>query len=118
MQSVLETLDTLHVALAGEQVPPRFSWLYVFENDDLVRMEAEVFRAVGAAVSGAVEWSEAEALVHEWQESAIVAESGILRAALDEDSDEEYPLLHPGTVFSFQETSIGATKVCPESKNQ
>lgn len=117
MQAALETLAAIHSALSGEPLSAQFCWLDAFEKDDLARMNAEVFSSVGEAVSGAVEWNEVEALTHEWKESALVAKSGVLLAALSEDSAEEYPLLHPDIVLPYQEPSILTTQVCPDATN-
>ena len=117
MRQALSALVEMHVALAGDPVAPTFSWLEVFEKDDLQRLISEVFSAVGKAVSGATEWGEVEAVIHEWKESAQVAKSGILDAAMFEDLVEECPLFHPDDVLQYQEPLMLTTGPCQEPKN-
>lgn len=105
MKSALEVLAAVHLALAGEPVAPQFSWLDVFEKDDLQRFASEVFSMVAkvhAKVdSEAADWREVEAVLHEWRESALVAKSGVLDAAVTENSAEECPLCHPDDVLPY-----------------
>ena len=109
MKSALAALAEMHRALAGESVSAEFSWLAVFEKDDLERLVSEVFGAVGTALSGADDWSEVEAVIHEWQESALVAKSGVLDASRPDDSVDESPLFHPNEL-NYQEACWGPVR--------
>jgi hypothetical protein len=92
-------LSEAHLAIAGEKPSPYFAWLSVYEKDDLEKLVSEVFSAVRKATGKVVHWDQVEAVIHEWRESAIVAHSGALDAAMHDDERDETPLQHPEDVL-------------------
>jgi hypothetical protein len=91
-------LSEANAAITGSQVSEPFKWLQVYERDDLQKLVAEVLQATRKAASNEYDWDEVEALIHEWRESAIVAQSGVLDAAVQE-LPEELPLESPEEVW-------------------
>ena len=117
MKMAFGFLSEAHRALIGESVAPQFSWLKIYDKDDLQRLFSEVFSAVGKATSGAGDWNEVQAVIHEWKESALVAESGVLDDAVFRDAVEEIPLCHPDAVLQYQAPLPLTEGQCPESTN-
>lgn len=91
-------LSEAHAAIAGSQVSEPFKWLQAYERDDLQKLIAEVLQTTRKAASNECDWDEVEALIHEWRESALVAQSGVLDAAMHEPP-EELPLESPEEVW-------------------
>jgi hypothetical protein len=85
----------------SELIPPVMSWIKVFDDEERLTMLSEIFTAcVRASEEG--DWDHVSDLIHQWHESAIVAESGILRAAMASEGDEQ-PLPNPETVVAETE---------------
>jgi hypothetical protein len=91
-------LSEANAAIVGAQVSEPFRWLRAYEKDDLQQLVSEVLQATRKASSSECDWDEVEALIHEWRESALVAQSGVLDAAMHEPS-EEVPLENPEEVL-------------------
>jgi len=82
--------------LAGEPVD---SWLRGFGPEDLRTFSDELLAATSAVAAKLTsgeraDWEDVLAIIHEWHESALVAQSGTLEASLNESSDE-IPLADP-----------------------
>jgi hypothetical protein len=86
-------------AIAGGQVSEHFGWLKAYDKDDLQSLVTEVLQVSQAAASNDCDWDAVEALIHEWRESAMVAQSGVLDAALNTEPQEETPLEHPEEIL-------------------
>jgi hypothetical protein len=91
-------LSEAHAAIGGAQPSGPFHWLQLYEKDDLQRLFGEILLATRKAASNECDWDEVETLIHEWRESAIVAQSGVLDTAICEPS-EELPLESPEEVL-------------------
>jgi prevent-host-death family protein len=84
--------------LSGGEPLAAFSWLKVFEKDDLEKLCSEVLCAARNALSGESDFDEVDAVIHEWHESALVAQSGVIDQAIFQESTEEADLPHPATL--------------------
>jgi hypothetical protein len=100
ISSALEVLSQARVAIAGGSVSPAFAWLTIFEKGDLERLSAEVLEASREAANGSSDWVAVGALIHEWRESAAVAQSGVLEHAMYGETSQECPLSSPDEVMS------------------
>jgi hypothetical protein len=75
------TLELIEGVLSVvEQKTPSSSllWLKAFDVPDLRKMIREVLAASASALRGTGDWDSVNAIIHEWHESAVVAESGII----------------------------------------
>jgi hypothetical protein len=61
----------------GGTVAEPLSWLTAFDADDRAKMCREIVIALGRGVSTR-NWEDFEAVLHEWRESGLVAQSGVL----------------------------------------
>jgi hypothetical protein len=86
---VAELLGAATAALSGAPAVSPYDWLGEFETDDLRRLCAEVAAALREALAGRTDWDEVDAVLHEWHESALVAASGVLDAALQEPAERQ-----------------------------
>ncbi len=82
---LVRSVNTMH------QVP----WLKIYEKDDLQKLCSEVLNTARTASDGLCDWKEVEAIIHEWKESALVASSGVLDAAMYAEPPDETPLPEP-----------------------
>jgi prevent-host-death family protein len=92
----VELLGAIHDALSGGT--PSISWVRMFEKDDLEKLFAEVLSATRDASIGRCDWDHVAAVIHEWQESALVAKSGVLDTPMHSEFSDESPLPHPAQV--------------------
>ena len=95
----VEIVSEAQSVLSGGRASLPLSWLEVFDRDDLRRLCSEILTATRKATAGMVDWGEVEATIHEWRESALVAESGTLGAAMLTEEADESPLPHPSGVL-------------------
>ena len=95
-QRILDLLHAIELARSGVALDPanEFEWITAFAPDDLTEMAREVYAAYARARSGEIGTEDAEAVIHEWQESAWAMRSADVRAAFDAPSDE-VPLTEP-----------------------
>jgi prevent-host-death family protein len=106
----VELLGAIHEAIS--RGTPSISWLRIFERDDLEKFFAEVLSATHDASLGRCDWDQVDAVIHEWHESALVAKSGVLDAAMNSESSDETPLPRPEQGKSFdKETEL---EECPK----
>ncbi len=91
----VSVMSEAQAAIAGGQISENFSWLKSYDQEDLQSLVSEVLQASRTAVSNDCDWDEVEAVIHEWRESAIVAQSGVLDAAMYTEPQEETPLEYP-----------------------
>jgi hypothetical protein len=69
--------------LCGRGEPtPAWAWLCPFDPDDVADFLDEFTEAVEAAIHGSAGWGDAQAVLHEWEESARALENGSLLANL------------------------------------
>jgi hypothetical protein len=109
-------LSQARTAIAGGQVSEPFRWLEIYEKDDLEKLVTEVLSATLNAASGDSDWDEVEALIHEWRESANVAKSGLLDAAMYHEPSGEAPLEHPEEILRSALQDDDADTSCPTTK--
>ena len=102
--TVVGLLSEVKKTFAGELPSSTFSWLKTYDKEDLETLFKEVLQITVSALAEEVEFSEVEALIHEWHESALVAQSGVLRDATSEEA-YEVPMLHPHDVISSDEAT-------------
>jgi hypothetical protein len=82
LQSVVDIQSEIGLLLAGEKPSETYSWLEVFEKEDLQKMSAEILGAARQALIGRGEWQHIGKTMHEWEESAGVAKSCVLDRAM------------------------------------
>lgn len=71
-----------------DAVPACVAWMKVFDDDERLTMLSEVFTAcVRASEDG--DWDNVDCIVHQWRESAMVIQSGVLKEAMDSERDEQ-----------------------------
>jgi hypothetical protein len=90
-KKLLEILDTAYKLRLGEDVNSQnpFVWLKVFDSDELGEFITEILNAFQDLSSGINDWELLDAVIHEWQESAITLQNQeVLSAFLSEDFDE------------------------------
>jgi hypothetical protein len=89
----VETMSEAQSVLSGGRASLPYSWLEIFDKDDLRKLCSEILEATRKATMGMLDWGEVEAIMHEWRESA-------LGAIFTEEADE-CPLPHPSAVLQF-----------------
>jgi hypothetical protein len=90
-KKVLEILDIAYKLRLGEDVNSQhpFVWLKVFDSDELGEFITEILNAFQDLSSGINDWDLLDAVIHEWQESAIAIQNQeVVSAFLSEDFDE------------------------------
>lgn len=95
-QQVLDLFHAVGQIRSGSALDPadEFEWLTAFASADLKDMADEVYVAYTRAQRGEIPPEEADAVIHEWQESAWAARSPNLRMAYEAAADE-VPLTEP-----------------------
>ena len=91
-------LAQVEACMRGDSPSPQYEWLTAFGKDDLQRLLSEVLGAtVRAFNTDNTDWAEVGHLIHEWKESALVAQGGVLDRAMSRtESDARVDLPDPG----------------------
>ena len=77
----------------GKEPPAATAWIRALDGDERASMVEEVLAASQRAC-GDGEWESVGHVIHEWRESALVAQSGVLSDAMKTEADEQ-PLRRP-----------------------
>ena len=95
-QQILDLFHAIGRIRSGAALDPadEYEWLTAFPSDDLKDLADEVYAAYTRAQRGEIPPEEADAVIHEWQESAWAARSPNVRMAF-EAAAEEVPLTEP-----------------------
>ena len=93
LREIVELCQGAVSAGVGIDPPPAMAWVTALNVEDRQTMLQEVL-SESARASADDDWSAVGDLIHEWRESALVIESGVLRRAASEASDEQ-PLTDP-----------------------
>jgi hypothetical protein len=90
-----EALRAIRLVRSNTELPRDhpYRWLKVYDSDDLALMEDELVEVLSAVIQGG-DAEAVESVIHEWHESAIAAESGVLNEALEAESGP-VPLTSP-----------------------
>jgi len=109
---VVELLSEIQSAIAGQTPSHNFLWLkaFDFDKDDLTRMFSEVLGSIRSAFLERASFEDVEAVIHEWMESASVAQSGVLASAMFEPAEE--------ALLPISETMIETIPSSPSSSWQ
>lgn len=93
---VLELLNTAYRLLLQEKISAEHpcGWLGVFDSEDLQDFVAEINDAYQSTSMSDEAWTELQAIIHEWHESALAISSPEIAAAFNAESDE-VPLTKP-----------------------
>jgi prevent-host-death family protein len=111
----VELMSEARTVMAGNPPSKSFSWLGVYEKDDLEKLCTEILEAASKATAGLVDDpGEVEAIVHEWRESALLVRSGTLDAAMFTEEADETPLPDPTSLLQ----SAGEAESDPACLNQ
>ena len=102
VQTALLVLLGADAAMSGRDLPPSVAWLSGFNHDDLRKLRSEVLKIASRAAFGNADWNQVDAVIHEWRQSALVAQSGLPDSMLTTSDVEETPLPSPNAY-------IGAT---------
>jgi hypothetical protein len=100
MQAAITVLLGVQAAIAGTQPSPVVSWVSIYDKDDLQKLCSELLNVTASAVFGNADWSRVDDLIHEWRESAIVAQTGVLDSVLFSEGAEETRLPSPDEVIA------------------
>jgi prevent-host-death family protein len=109
--NALILLSEAHSVLAGVDPSPSYNWLKILEKDDLKRLCSEVLVAVRTA-AGCNNWDEVDATIHEWKESALVAQTGVLDAAMFVEKHEPSLLPDPAEIQDQKGELAASTAEC------
>jgi hypothetical protein len=103
-QQILDLFHAIGRIRSGAALDPadEHEWLTAFALDDLKDIADEVYAAYTRAQKGEVPPEEADAVIHEWQESAWAARSPNVGMAFEAAADE-VPLTEPIAVPTTQE---------------
>jgi DNA primase len=95
-QQILDLFHAIERVRSGASLDPadEFEWLRAFALDDLKEMGDEVYAAYTRSQRGEIPPEEADAVMHEWQESAWAARSPNVGMAFEAAADE-VPLTEP-----------------------
>jgi hypothetical protein len=99
VQAALLVLVGADAAISGRDLPPSVAWLRAYDNDDLQRLRSEVLNTTAQVAFGNGDWNQVDAVIHEWRESALVAQSGLLDSMLSADDAAETPLPSPDEIL-------------------
>ena len=78
----------------NEPIPLEFEWSKALDLQDRRTMCREVLEASLKASIGEIDWPEVDNLIHEWRETGLVSESGVLDLAL-QSAEEHVRLTAP-----------------------
>ena len=93
-----ELLDVFQAALtqvSGLEPPPSVAWVTSLSEEDQRAMIQECLRAVVDE-----DWDGIGDLIHEWRESALVTESGVISQVMAEGEDEQ-PIEEPAAAVDL-----------------
>ena len=93
--AVVEVLSAANAAIQGSAPSEPLGWLAIYDKDDLQRLCSEVLEATRKAAACTGDWDAVVALIHEWHESALVAQGGVLDSVMYTQESDEQPLPHP-----------------------
>jgi DNA primase len=95
-QQILDLFHAIERIRSGATLDPadKFEWLATFALDALKDMADEVYSAYTRGQRGEIPPEEADAVIHEWRESAWAARSPDVRTAFEAAADE-VPLTEP-----------------------
>ena len=71
----------------NEVLPLEYEWIKVLDLQDRRTMCREVLEASLKASQGEIDWAEVDNIIHEWRETGLVSESGVLELALKSPVD-------------------------------
>lgn len=110
MYRASQLLSEIRVAMSGETPSEEFSWLSVYEKDDLEKLLDVVLTAMRHALMRKTDGEEIDALIYQWTESALVAQSGVLDHAMYNESADEQPLTSPNEALQSLEDDARLTE--------
>jgi hypothetical protein len=113
LDKIVELLSEAKAAMAGEPPSASFSWLTIFDKDDLGKLCSEVLNETRSAFLGRTSWDTIESTIHEWHESATVAKSGIIDHVMYKETAEETLLPHPNRVIDS--APVACETACPKT---
>ena len=111
MGETIELLQSAFSLLQGNEVAVPHAWLSVYSHNDLRQFVAELIEATEKALTGAENWDFVETVTHEWHESALVIQSGVIEETLSSERDE-VSLSDPRIILSEQEAAERAAATC------
>jgi len=106
---IIDLLEAALNAVEGKEPPASFAWLKAFGTNDIRKMIREVLSASSSALRETGDWEIVAAIVYEWHESALVATSSVLEAAMESPTDES-PLPDPRTLAEPPESATAVSQ--------
>jgi hypothetical protein len=79
-----------------ESVLAVVSWIKAFDEEDRLTLLTDVFAACSRAAAND-DWEAVGDVIHQWRESAVAIQSGVLREAFASEEDEQ-PLADPDVI--------------------
>ena len=86
------------VETSSEPLNPRYSWLRVYERDDLGRFSSELLETAQQVLAQDSPFETVATLIHEWKESALAVASGVLDEGMHHEGNQEIELPHPSSM--------------------
>lgn len=71
----------------NEALPFEYEWIKALDLEDRRTMCREVMETCLRASQGEVDWAEVDAVIHEWRETGLVTQSGVLDSARKSPED-------------------------------
>lgn len=83
----IESIEIAIRLIEGETISSDhpYAWLMVFDSEDLNDFVTEVRSTFEQFEDSPKAWEELDALIYEWNESALVIDSGVLDEMVDRD---------------------------------
>jgi len=110
--AVVEVLSALQAAMTGGEPPVQLKWIKVFDKDDQQKFCSELLSITREAALNHCDWALVDALIHEWRESGLVAQNGVLDNAMFNTEVDETPLPHPDEIVESTERAV--EEECPK----
>ncbi len=104
MSKTIELLQSVFSLLEENEIAAPHAWLSVLDHTDLRQFVTDLIEATDKAVAGVENWDFVETVMHEWYESALVIESGVIEKALSSERNE-VPLTNPEVILAKQEAA-------------
>lgn len=87
--------EILRVKATHRARAAHYSWMQVYEKDDLEKFQSELMEATLRALSDEGEPSEVGDLIHEWRESGMAVQSGVIDNVMHDPSVEKVQIVRP-----------------------
>ena len=91
----MEHLEEILAVKATHRASARYAWMQVYEKDDLEKFQSELTEATRRALSSEGDPSAVGDLIHEWRESGLAIQSGVIDKVMHDPSVERVEIVRP-----------------------